>query len=549
MKRQLDWPALLLLIALLFGGLARFMPAFMTRFPINDGGMFYTMAQELSANGYALPVTTSYNGLDLPFAYPPLGLYLASLLSDASTSLSASLARIPLLEAFLWLPPLLSLLAIPAFYLLARALLADRLRAALAALFFALTPGRYDWHIMGGGVTRALGFLFLLLAAFYVLRFFSSPLLNGGFRKSYFGGRGDPEVELRDSQTFHSDWNFFFLAILFSSLAVLSHPEVGLQTFGVCAVLWLFFGRTRRGTLGAFLIAVGVFLLTAPWWGTVLAQHGFAPFLSALQTGQHAAIHWPTLLFGLFASGEFIPLLLILRLAGLVYAIWKQEYLFLALMIVPALLDPRSAASIAFLPLSMVAALGFMDFLPFVQKWRGVEMPSILSSRAGEIALLVLSLILFMECGLNNFRIINATLTDEERAAMNWLRENLPPDQNFLILTGRPYSMSDPVQEWFPVLAGQHSQTTLQGLEWILGAEFTNRLNDLAALQACADIACVEAWANRTGLGFDYLWVSKFPAGRPSESTRAVQRLLAELKASEPYRLVYENASAAIFER
>ncbi|MCL4824736.1 MAG: hypothetical protein KJZ57_11025, partial [Anaerolineales bacterium] len=184
MKRQPDFSVLILFAALLFGGLVRFLPALMTRFPINDGGMFYTMARELSANGYALPATTSYNGLSIPFAYPPLGLYLASLLAD--------LARVPLLGVFLWLPPFFSLLAIPAFYLLARALLADKLRASLAALFFALAPGSYDWHVMGGGVTRSAGMLFLLLAAFFVFRLFQ---------------QGDRRLVLP--------------AILFSSLAVL----------------------------------------------------------------------------------------------------------------------------------------------------------------------------------------------------------------------------------------------------------------------------------------------------------------------------------------
>jgi hypothetical protein len=59
MKRQPDWPALLLFTAILLGGLVRFMPALVTHFPINDGGMFYTMTQELSSNGYALPATTT----------------------------------------------------------------------------------------------------------------------------------------------------------------------------------------------------------------------------------------------------------------------------------------------------------------------------------------------------------------------------------------------------------------------------------------------------------------------------------------------------------
>ena len=487
--------------AILFGGMVRFMPALVTQFPINDGGMFHDMARDLQANHYLLPATTSYNGLDLPYAYPPFGMYLISLLADVM--------RIPLLDLFLWLPPLLATLAIPAFYRLARALLADNVRDALATLLFALTPGRYDWHIMGGGITRATGMLFLLLAAYFVVRLFQEENVKR-----------------------------IFPAILFSSLAVLSHPEVGLQTAGLCAVFWLFLGRTRRGTIHAFLVALGVTILTAPWWGTVIAQHGLSPFLSALQTGQHASVNWLELLAGVFVSGEFIPLLFILRVAGFMYAIWKKQFIFVFLVFAPALVDPRSAASIAFLSLSMLAAVGFLDAIPAVlRKLRGLQI-DLLNRRAGIVALSILAFILFVECGLRNYSLINSTLTLENRAAMTWLRENIPPHQNFLLLTGRPYSMSDPVQEWFPTLTGQHSQTTLQGLEWTLGPQFTNRLDNLAELQSCPDLACVEAWSNRTRLEYNYLWVAETSAN-----------LVKELRASFEYELVYESESIAVFAR
>lgn len=527
MKRQPDWPALLLLIAIFFGGLVRFMPALVTRFPLNDGGMFYTMAGELSANGYALPATTSYNGLDLPFAYPPLGLYLASLLADVG--------RIHPLAVFLWLPPIFATLAIPAFYLFSRALLADKLRASLATILFALTPGSYDWHLMGGGVTRALGFLFLLLAAFYVLRLFGS------------------RTSVRSPGGLMSAIQEIVPAVLFCSLAVLSHPEVGLQTAGLCAVLWLFFGRTWRGTLGATFVVLGVFLLTAPWWGTVISQHGLAPFLSALQTGQHATIDWSYLYLSLFGSGEFIPLLLVLRFAGLFYAIWKREYLLLSLLLVPTILDPRSAASIAMLAFSMMAALGFLDLLPAMKKLYGGELRPILTYRLGAGTLLLVAFILFVECGLLNYRLVNTTLTADERSVMSWLADNLPPDQNFLLVTGRTYSMSDPVQEWFPVFSGQHSQSTLQGLEWTLGAEFTDRLNELAALQACADIACVEKFASRTGLAYDYIWVSIPTARINSEQNARGNQLADSIQSSGQFSIVFDEMSSLeriiIFER
>lgn len=488
------------------------MPALMTRFPLNDGGMFYDMTRELQANHYQLPAVTSYNGLDLPYAYPPLGFYLTALLSG--------LGRIPLLDLFFWLPAVLATLAIPAFYLFARAILADDLCAVLATLLFALTPGGYFWHLMGGGITRAAGMLFLLIGACFVFRLFSSRM----------------QVSTCTDIGLKFTLQNLVPAIFFCSLAVLSHPEVGLQTAGLCAVFWFFYGRTKQGVFHAFLVIIGVLTLTAPWWGTVIAQHGLSPFLSAIQTGQHSSVNWLELLASIFLSGEFIPLLVILRVIGIVYAIWKRQYLLLALVFVPALLDQRSASSISLLGMSMLSALGFLDGIPaLIQKLRGVDIGSTLNHRMGTISLFVLGFILFVQCGLRNYTLINTTLTADEREAMSWVSENISPAQNFYLITGRTYSMSDPVQEWFPTLTGQHSQTTLQGLEWILGPQFTNRLNDLVALQSCEDVACIESWSNQAGLAYDYLWVTKTNTSFDSPLTM------------EDYSLVYESESVVIF--
>ena len=51
-------------------------------FPLNDGGMFYAMVEDLRAAGYALPAETSYNGGDIPYVYPPFSFYVAAVLVD-----------------------------------------------------------------------------------------------------------------------------------------------------------------------------------------------------------------------------------------------------------------------------------------------------------------------------------------------------------------------------------------------------------------------------------------------------------------------------------
>ncbi len=125
-------------------------------FPLNDGGMFYAMVEDLRAAGYALPAETSYNGGDIPYVYPPFSFYVAAVLVD--------LGGWSLIDVFRFLPLIVSTLTIVAFYPLARAVLGDREWAAVATLFFALAPRAFDWEIAGGGLTRSFGFLFAILA-------------------------------------------------------------------------------------------------------------------------------------------------------------------------------------------------------------------------------------------------------------------------------------------------------------------------------------------------------------------------------------------------
>jgi len=102
---------LILVFGLLLGAYARFLPTVMVGFPVTDGGLFYVMVKALQANHYVLPKFVEYNGISLPFAYPPLGFYVTALVSD--------IFRLPLIEAFRWIPAAGSLLSAIAFFPLA----------------------------------------------------------------------------------------------------------------------------------------------------------------------------------------------------------------------------------------------------------------------------------------------------------------------------------------------------------------------------------------------------------------------------------------------
>ncbi len=324
-NNQSHWADLFLLLSVFLGAVVRFAPTMIAHSPINDGGMFYAMIGDLKANGFLLPAFTTYNHLNIPFAYPPLSLYAGALLSGLG---------IPTIEIMRWLPPLVSTLSILAFYWMASVMLGSRPTAALSAMAYALMPRSFSWYVMGGGLSRTFGILFLLLACGSAWALFSQ------------GGR-----------------KYIWLTALFGAAAVLSHPETGLHTAAACLLIWLFKGRNRTGLRDALLVGFGVILLTSPWWGTVLAQHGLAPFRSALNTGGHGGLFWlPWLTFD-FAEERFVSLFTVLGLIGLAAACIRRQWFLPAWLLLPFLIEPRSAMAIAALPLAILAGLGLADFV------------------------------------------------------------------------------------------------------------------------------------------------------------------------------------------
>ena len=129
-----------------------------------------------------------------------------------------------------------------------------------------------------------------------------------------------------------------------------------------------------------------------------------------------------------------------------------------------------------------------------------------------------------------------------------WVNVEAGEGNTFLLATGREFSMSDPLQEWFPALTGQYSATTLQGLEWTLAGKFFPWYEQLAAFQHCADVACVSEWSTRNGMDYDYLIVMI-----PDEDDRdaladSLRGLALSARNSGMYMLAYQSERALVFE-
>lgn len=218
---------LLLAAALAVAVWLRLTPA-LVDFPVGDGGLFWVMAGELREASFLPPQFTAYNGGEIPWMYPPTGLYALAVLGGG----------LPLLQA---LPALFSLATLPAIWLLAKSMVGAR-GALFATAAYGLAPSAIDGLTSGGGVTRAPGVVLALLTMWAV-------------------------VERRPA-----------VAGVLGGLTILTHPLAAFYGGIGSAVLW----GTRRPSRSMLVAPLIATVIGTAWFAPMVARHGFEALLGGL---------------------------------------------------------------------------------------------------------------------------------------------------------------------------------------------------------------------------------------------------------------------------
>lgn len=445
--------------------------------PLNDGGMFAAMSADLQRAGYTLPEVASYNDAGIPFAYPPLGFYLAALL-EALTPLS-------MLDVYWVLPLAGALLTVAGVYAVARTVFIDRLTVIVGTLAFALVPRSFEWLIMGGGLTRGLG----LAAALFAVAAF--------------------RVAVRDQRR-----GMLAVAAVLAAATLLTHSE---------ATVFLAFGvglsvleRPGRWTLGAWLGAsAAAVALAAPWWATVLLRHGREPFRAAsehggslLRDGEIPFGSWQQLVSLMPTDEPLFPIVAAAGTFGAVVAIAYGRWFLVAWLALTVLSEMRALATFVVVPSALLAAFfGVHVILPSIR--HALE----LDRRPGEarvrtsllgLGIAGVALIGAVQGDLGEARFLRP-VSDADRAAMSWIAERTPSDARFLVIPQRVWQ-ADREGEWFPYLAERESVATVQGTEWIAG-EFQARSTWYWQAWSCAfqGADCLDALAREVTFTHVYL--------------------------------------------
>ena len=513
-------PLTVLTVALAVGALIRLTFVLIgDGFPLNDGGMFLVMVEDLKP-GFGLPQYTSYNGGDIPYAYSPLMFYLTAGLSEIGGWSTLDLLRV--------LPLLFSLLTIAAVYLLAKAMLPSRLMAALAALIFATIPTSFSWMIAGGGLTRSPGFFFAILAIWQAHQLFTS-----GSRRHLVP------------------------ASVLGALAILSHLEIGWFAAFSIGLIFLANFRTKGSLRSALLLCFAVLAWTAPWWLSLVIRLGPEPLLAALQTGDHSPLTLLRLLSLDFTGDAFFPVAIGLGLLGLVASLPDQRFLIPVWLLLIFLLDIRKAPTTVTVPLAMLAAYGFFEAVLPLLRQRAASVsphwPSLTTYAAFGFIFVIYAPIAAFGSALSETSPLHS-ISAGNRAAMYWARDNTPADARFIVVPSVERWGIDATAEWFPALSQRVSLTTVQGSEWLPGSTYSHRIEAYATLAECGGqtVICLEDWAAK--LDFSHIYIAK---GRSplSDLARLGQKLdccaplIASLAGSANYVQIFDSPDAAIFQR
>lgn len=302
------------LIAILVSAPLLFYNAFAHDFPMGYAGLFTQMAHQIADANFALPSDSpSYGPGGIPFAYPPLGLYLLAIFIKLTGKYYIFLR---------FLPPIFSLLTVGLTFFLAQKFFKKPFISTAVAILAATSVDLYIAHTWSAGVVRAPAFIFAIL----VLYFYS------------------PDPDDRSTQD-------ILFSGLFFGLAALSHLAYALFCFFWIMVASISLRNWKKALIDPFLAGLIALAVASIWIIPSASRYGWQVFFGAFNS--HGGNE---LMMGSFSLASFIrlsqinlapilstPLLAVLVLVGGFYLFFHKRYRFIFFFLLTISIFPENA--------------------------------------------------------------------------------------------------------------------------------------------------------------------------------------------------------------
>ncbi len=488
-------------------------------YPAHGAGLYTKIAGEILRNGYAPPVRIpGYTASGVPFAYPPLQFYVLATLFDLGAD--------PLAVARL-LPGLAVVAVLIPVYLLGRDVTGSRPAGAGTATLVALNPQILEWHVTAGGIVRAFGFLYAMVAVY------------AGYRT--FAGSGSDGSATR--------WTVALGGIAFG-LTLLTHPVYALFVVASLVLFWIVVDRSLRGLGWGIVVGLGGTVLSAPWLWWVVSTHG--PEVFAAASGTHGGVGGGT---GALA-GNLSPGLEVVVVAA-AYLLYRRSFLLPAWLVAVELLfeQPRFAYTVGALvaPAAVVALLnarrvepdtldlGFGVRAPNLGRFDGVDRRAVAAAAVLVIGTVAGGGYFAYEATLASDPSTPEYIDADTVEAMEWAAAETDSGATFVVLGD--------AAEWFPALADRTILVGHWGVEWESAAAFERHLAAYEAVSRCHTVACVDReTASVGGDGASYVYIPRGNYTIRGESAVQSGEIERSFERADGWERVFENDGVVVYE-
>lgn len=487
--------------------------AFRFSLPIGYAGLYTFMTELLVDNGFKLPLSVPFYGPGgFPYAYPPVGFYLAGFIHR--------LLNVPLLTYLRFAPPIYTLIFLVLDYILIKKITGSRNKALIGAFLTACVTAVYEYHASAAGMVRSPALIFAVLALILSWESLSKAL------------------------PFRSTYGYSILAGLALGLTVMSHLSYALFTILSIFVIAVF--KLRSGFYKQIISTILIFgsgvLFSSPWWVTMLIRHGFQTLINPARShGNFAVIQalltvgkqWPVILMQklLAIPNDWTPSVMVgLMITGMIYLVLRRRWLYLVWFLLVYLVVGEARRYLVIIACIATAEM-IGDLIDLVHEQEAKTNRTNVPLYAISIAVLLL---FFAYSSFRIIRAVSPSLSNTLFEMSDWLKINTPTDSSYLLL-----DTNNDMDEWVPYLAQRTPTFGIWGAEWVGNLA---SLGDLSGkLTACINqqsYICLQKLMEEKNLAISWM-----------VSLNSSTTLNAEIVANPDWQIAYQNDQFTIFKK
>ena len=500
-----------LVSSIILGIFLRLLPhivmGFSSNLPLNNGGLYLFFSEIIAQNNFSYPTNIPfYTENGIPFAYPPLIFYLLALIHQ--------LFHIPLLMLFIYIPTIISIVCIFAFYFLVKELFSEKSLILVSTIIFALYPPLLSYSAQGLFLVHGVGTVFFIIGLILVLRWMK----------------------------FYDDTLIFFIGILFG-LLLLSSPRCAFA-YALVLLTVALFNPWKKTFFSLAFIGIIAALISAPWWITVIRNHGITVLLNGFMLRQPSAVSNVFMNIYLYNFYNYQLSLMAICLLGLFYYIIKKEFFWPVLFLLLVISGGFGVVTIPLIVIIILFSVGLLKVIfPALKYILNADTPTkTLLPLFFTILLLILILGGSFIQNKDFFEYKYSSLKDDEKLqfeAMYWIQQNTENTSSFIVKDVIASEQKNQfwIGDWFPAITQRTTLNIFYGNEWSNRPELW--LADIE-LSNCKDTYCFENVSRNYNFNYSHVYIIKYPENG---------YIISSFANSDDYKIIFENSKVMLFRK